>query len=230
MHSKDIFNRISDTLEKLKKFHIENSIEIQSYINNTFFTNSLSIQYNFIELYQELIHILEQEIYNIKILHPKIKDFYDYYVKTDSEERKVNLINRKYIKTLQNNEFFGEIGLDGLRKRTASIKASNSITNPEDVVLACIDSYAYNEYMSYESQNISLRNCKILVENFFFKGIPHLIFLHKYFPCFIQQVYNKYEFSGRTNFLFAFYIMSIRHKNHYLCIVYIYLNALTQLT
>lgn len=166
--------------------------------------------FNLIERFSELSHDQEsmnEYLFNLsQLINKEIESIdidltpYSYYYSKVWPE-KVYLTRRKSVSFLGKGSFFGDIGIEGDKKRSASIRAKGTL------VLGCLSAQTYREYISIEANRAATKNIQILQERFIFKTIPRSVFVAKHYPNFSKHSYKQenvmvQDLSKITNIIF----------------------------
>lgn len=133
------------------------------------------IKFEFTNLVKETLQHLESKHLN--------HFSYDHFFRPNREN--ITIIKRNPISSLVVGSFFGELGLDSTKVRSASIRAKT------ELVLIAISGHAYNEFLSAESTKIAAKNSQILLDNYFLKNIQRGLFSSKIYPFFQKKIYPK---------------------------------------
>lgn len=134
-------------------------------------------------IYENLINIIRQDLKDIETRCTNLSYYKFFYVMTQPE--RVSIINRLQLKKLQQGDYFGDIGLELLKGRTASVKALS------DLYILSITSLIYKEYIIAESNKITNKLINVLLEKYFLSSMPRTHFLMKYFFYFRYATYEK---------------------------------------
>lgn len=132
---------------------------------------------------KQLLSVVSEELEKLPFPFIEMQDFSKFYFHQNTEN--VYAIKRKMVKELISWDFFGEMGLDSFKNRSASIKATS------DCILASITAEVYKEFLAMESRKITSKNVQFLLDKYFFCNVPRMIFLIKYYPYFLKKVVDK---------------------------------------
>ena len=137
------------------------------------------------------VNIIRNDLAYLQSDHSYISK-YNYFLKTNKE--KVTLIERKAVYSFTSWDYFGDVGLDLTKCRTASIR-----TKTEAIILS-ISSQVYKEFIIAESNKITNKLITVLLDNYFLKTIGKSVFLLKYYHLFKYKAYQKgYVFGEKDN-------------------------------
>lgn len=211
-----------------KNNKIEHCSKLINLANSNFNINNFTTSSGIISFNIKLKECILDELKKLELYKPNINVYNYYFNSKINNivDSNIMLINRKYIKTLHPGDYFGDIALDEFKLRTASIKTNklndlsykNVTNNINDKVQADniqnkrrssietqslisvikIPNDAYKNYLQIEANKTKLKDTMFLIDNYFFKNIPSMVFTNKYFQFFTKKVYYKNEYLFRN--------------------------------
>ena len=131
------------------------------------------------ELNRLILMEISSELKNIDL------SMYTYYFEDNAQKYKIKITKRRVVNTLTKNQVFGDIGIEGSKSRTASIRAKSKLT------VGVISSQAYREYISFEAIRITNKSIQFIYEKYYFNSIQRNTFIQKHFPNFSNQNFKK---------------------------------------